>query len=34
MLAEEILNGPNRMRHANGGVTANGTYYPPEPVID
>ncbi len=31
-LGEEILAGRNRMRH--GGVTVDGTYYPPEPVLD
>ncbi len=33
-LAERVLGGRNRMRHANGGVTANGTYYPPEPDFE
>ena len=30
-LARSILSGRDRLRHGNGGVTANGKYYPPKP---
>ena len=29
LLGRQILKGRDRMRHGNGGVTANGKYYPP-----
>lgn len=32
LLASQILRGRNRMRHGNGGLTANGRYYPPHPL--
>ena len=32
LLASQILRGRNRMRHGNGGLTANGRYYPPDPL--
>ena len=31
-LARQILRGRNHMRHGNGGLTANGRYYPPDPL--
>ncbi len=31
---DRVLAGHNWVRHSNGGTTSNGTYYPPEPVID
>ena len=31
VLGQQILKGRDRIRHGNGGVTANGKYYPPEP---
>ena len=30
-LARDILRGRTHLRHGNGGVTANGKYYPPRP---
>ena len=33
-LAQSILKGRDRLRHGNGGVTANGKYYPPPPDPD
>ena len=33
-LAQSILKGRDRLRHGNGGVTANGKYYPPPPDLD
>ena len=34
LLAQSILRGRDRLRHGNGGVTANGKYYPPPPDPD
>ena len=34
LLAQSILEGRDRLRHGNGGVTANGKYYPPPPDPD
>ena len=31
VLGQQILKGRDRMRHGNGGVTADGKYYPPPP---
>ena len=31
-LAHQIRRGRDRMRHGNGGLTANGRYYPPDPL--
>ena len=35
VLGQQILKGRDRLRHGNGGVTANGKYYPPpeEPSV-
>ncbi len=32
LLANQIVRGRDRMRHGNGGLTANGRYYPPDPL--
>ena len=32
--ADQIFRGRTHVRHANGGLTVNGEYYPPDPVVD